>query len=189
MKMKHLMIDLETLGQTPGCKFFSIGAVPFDLESGEVGEGLYVLIDPARCLTLFEEDSTVEWWQRQAPDAKAELDRARHCNVTLHDGLNQLTDFIHTNDELVVAKDVRIWGNGSDFDNAILSAGYHVIDQQVPWKFWNNRCFRTLKSMGPKTLEPSREGTHHNALDDALHQARWAVNLAGHLKLTQWPGL
>ena len=42
---------------------------------------------------------------------------------------------------------------------------------KAPWTFWQERDLRTLKGLSPD-LRIERSGTHHNALDDALHQAR-----------------
>ena len=39
------------------------------------------------------------------------------------------------------------------------------------WPYRNNRCYRTLKGLLP-AIELERSGTHHNALDDAITQAR-----------------
>ena len=36
--MRHVMIDLETLGVVPGCVVLQIGAVCFDPNGGELGE-------------------------------------------------------------------------------------------------------------------------------------------------------
>jgi exodeoxyribonuclease VIII len=45
--------------------------------------------------------------------------------------------------------------------------------QDVPWQFWNTRCFRTLKNMqAAKNVTVPRAGVHHNALHDALYQAK-----------------
>jgi len=40
-----------------------------------------------------------------------------------------------------------------------------------PWYFWNDRCYRTMKSLYPQ-IPMERDGVHHNALDDAISQAR-----------------
>ena len=69
-----------------------------------------------------------------------------------------------------------VWGNGSDFDNTIMGDFYRSYSIAPPWKFWKNRCHRTMKAIAQSTFEGyagvRRLGTHHNALDDAMHQAR-----------------
>jgi exodeoxyribonuclease VIII len=78
-------------------------------------------------------------------------------------------------------KSVRVWGNGSDFDNAILACAYKAVEQPVPWQFWNNRCYRTIKNLFP-SIKMIRGGVHHNALDDAKSQARHAQLILERMK-------
>ena len=169
-----VMIDLETLGTTPGCVILSIGAVAFDPMPGEPGDELYVVVNTQSCLEsgLTMDDATIEWWSQQSAEAKVVLDEAKTGGEMLDAAMTQLTDYL----EALGIKQVRIWGNGADFDNAILSCCYRAVNQVVPWVPWNNRCYRTLKNLikGPRL---KREGTYHNALDDAKTQARHAVQL------------
>lgn len=51
-----------------------------------------------------------------------------------------------------------------------------------PWRYSNERCYRTLKSMAPH-IEIQRTGTHHNAVDDARAQAEHAIRLVKELKV------
>jgi exodeoxyribonuclease VIII len=67
-------------------------------------------------------------------------------------------------------KNVLVWGNGASFDNAILAQCYRAVGMDFPWKFWNDRCYRTLKNL-VLDVPFERTGTHHNALDDARSQA------------------
>lgn len=64
-----------------------------------------------------------------------------------------------------------VWGNGADFDPVLLSSAYRAIGRPPPHKFYNVHCFRTLKNLFP-VEKPARDGTHHNALDDAIHQVK-----------------
>jgi hypothetical protein len=73
-----------------------------------------------------------------------------------------------------------LWGNGAVFDNVILSNAYAACAIDKPWKFWNDKCYRTLKGLYPQ-IELERTGTHHNALDDAVSQANHAVKILQHI--------
>ncbi len=75
-----------------------------------------------------------------------------------------------------------MWGNGADFDNAILAHCYSRLGRPAPWKFWNSRCYRTLKSFSP--VRGKRIGVHHHALDDAKTQAADAMAIAAALGLS-----
>jgi len=75
-----------------------------------------------------------------------------------------------------------LWGNGSTFDNVILSNAYRAIGVKQPWDFWNDRCYRTLKSLYPH-VKLERSGVAHNALDDAKSQAMHAVRIINATKV------
>jgi len=174
---RDIMVDLETLGTGPGCAILSIGAVAFDPPTGELGAEFYTLVSTRSCraLGLREEDDTMEWWSRQKPEAQAVIDQAADSHVSVANALAQLAAFIRSHGG---APRVRLWGNGADFDNAILADLYRRLGQQPPWNFWNNRCFRTLKALVPG-VEPDRSGPPHNPRDAAKHQAWWAGVISG----------
>lgn len=163
---KHVMVDLETLGTRPHDCILSIGAVEFDLVDG-IGREFYTTIDPVASKNLgFKATvSTLEWWSKQSVEAReAAFKGEKHPE----EALRMFTAWLPS--------DVVLWGNGSDFDNVLLSAAYDRLGFPTPWKFWNNRCYRTMKNLlkGPP-LE--RVGDHHNALDDAKSQANHLIAL------------
>ncbi len=53
--------------------------------------------------------------------------------------LQQLSDFL--------PKDVKVWGNGANFDIGILEHAYDQYQIEIPWEFWNVRDCRTIKDM------------------------------------------
>lgn len=70
------------------------------------------------------------------------------------------------------------WGNGASFDCVILRNSYSLTGQPVPWQWWNDRDVRTIVELGKVIgFDPKRDmpfkGTRHNALDDAIHQAKY----------------
>jgi exodeoxyribonuclease VIII len=86
--------------------------------------------------------------------------------------LNAFTKFIGIEN----VGQVKLWGNGANFDNVILVNAYRRTGIKAPWQFYNDRCYRTIKSMF-KRIEMERSGTHHNALDDAKSQADHLVRI------------
>jgi hypothetical protein len=178
--MPHFMIDLETLGQRAGCVVLSIGAVAFDPIRRTIDpEGFYCVVNKRDCLDrgLTVDASTVAWWERQDPIAQQVLAEADTTGIKLETALCQLDAFFRS--RLTSSRTIIPWSCGADFDLPILVECYHRCGIQLPWKFWDSRCFRTLKALGGgKKYEPSRMGTYHNALDDALHQAQWALDIA-----------
>ena len=49
-KYGHIMFDLETLDNKNTSSILSIGAVEFNLHTGEIGETLYVRVDLQSCI-------------------------------------------------------------------------------------------------------------------------------------------
>lgn len=171
--MEHVMIDLETLGRRAGCSILSIGAVAFDTTG--LGPEFYTVVDRASCQAhgLHEDENTVAWWNKQSAQAQTVLEQAATNGQPLADALAELTTFLGGLGSL---KKLKVWGNGADFDNAILTACYAAVGRELPWDFWNNRCYRTIKGLRPQ-VKLARQGTYHNALDDAKSQATHAVQL------------
>lgn len=153
------MLDLETLGQSPGSVIVALGAVKFGAEG--VGREFYRRIDPQSCVDagLRMDVSTVMWWLQQSDAAREEIARP---GQSLKEVLSAFAGWLDD--------DTEVWGNGSDFDNAILAAAYGAIGEPPPWKFWNNRCYRTVKNIHPE-VPLERRGVAHNAVDDAVTQA------------------
>jgi hypothetical protein len=172
--IKDVMVDLETMGSTPGSVILSIGAQPFDafdelLTDGLGGDGFYTVINLNSCVVagLTFDGETLDWWRRQSPEANAVIDEAmsgQHPSLEL--ALDMLNHFLSR-----FGPEVRVWGNGSDFDNALLAAAYRRTARAPGWKFYNSRCYRTLKTQRPDIPLGDRRGVHHNALDDARTQA------------------
>lgn len=172
--MTDVMLDLETLGTAPGCVILSIGAVAFYPRQQKLGKEFYVVVNQASCESygLSVTPETQAWWARQSERARSVLMLAQNgLGVDLQDALDQFTAYLSG-----LESPVRVWGNGSDFDQPILAAAYAACGEDVPWKFWDNRCYRTLKSIVPGP-PLKREGTYHNALDDAKSQALHAMKL------------
>lgn len=162
------MLDLETLGQKPGSVIVAIGAVKFG--NGEIIDSFYGRVDPESCvaLGLRMDTSTVMWWLKQENAARIEITKpGQHLAEVLRQFSIWLAD-----------ADAEIWGNGAGFDNVLLGDAYDRAQLPRPWKFQNDRCYRTMKSLRPDVPMP-RAGTHHNALDDAKSQAMHLMALLG----------
>lgn len=172
-----LMVDLETVGTGPGSAVLAIGAVLFDRKTKSIGAGINVVLDLGDQMArgLQADGSTIYWWLEQSDEARA---AATKDPMNVVNALMGLAEFL-TEGEGGVNKDIRVWGNGAAFDNVILREVYARYGMAAPWEHWNDRCFRTMKAEHPqgKDLEPERDSTHHNAYHDAVHQAKWAINM------------
>ena len=164
-----VMVDLETMSSRPNAAIAAIGAVAFDMKNLTLGETFYTTIDLESCekLGLHFSASTVSWWMRQGDQARRDVLAGQQSNLSM-----AVADFSSWLCQYCVPKkNLKIWGNGANFDPVIMESAYYAADEPVPWEFWGVRCFRTLKGLYPNITMDERKGTHHNALDDAVHQA------------------
>ena len=161
-----IMVDLETLDTRSSAIILSIGACR--VTGGEPDKPFYrvVSVDSCVAIGMTESKSTRAFWDKQPPEARAVF---TDPNVSIETALVDFAGYIRS----FGSNSVRLWGNGSDFDNTILTSAYDRLGSPTPWRFYNNRCFRTIRKLcGVDLQEPERLGTYHNALDDAMHQSR-----------------
>lgn len=165
--MKDVMLDLETMGTGPNAAIVAIGAVEFGELPDTLGRSFYRTVSLASSQRegLHIDASTVMWWLQQGDEAREAL---RRDAVDLVEALQLFAQWLDGSG--VPLKERRIWGNGPSFDCVILANAYQACLYEVPWRYYNERCYRTAKDLLPAVHVP-RTGTHHNALDDAKHQA------------------
>lgn len=173
MRPRAIMVDLETMGTEPGSVIVAIGACGFGNLKEHAGTFYQrISIESCQQVGLHLNAATLRWWLQQSDEARSELVAASN---SLPEVLLKFAAFIGADED-----EVEIWGNGASFDNALLSAAYRACNLPQPWKFWNERCYRTMKALYPE-IPQSREGVHHNALDDAITQARHLAQILMHI--------
>ncbi|HBX2454016.1 TPA: exonuclease, partial [Klebsiella pneumoniae] len=173
----HVMVDLETMGKKHNAPIVAIGAVVFDPATGSIGESFYkvVCLESSVNWGAVIDPSTVIWWLKQSSEARSAI--VNDDAIPLLDALLQFKEFVSDN-VAGGSKKAQVWGNGASFDNSILRSSYDCIAEDYPWEYWNDRDVRTMVELGqaisfdPKTTIPF-EGSRHNALADAIHQARY----------------
>lgn len=169
------MFDAETLGTVADACIMSIGAVRFDLESDKIDdEGFYasISIDSNLELKRRVQEDTLIWWMNQGVSAQGVFHESKQ---TLRMALEGLADWVGDDD-------CQVWSNGADFDLPMLAHAFTQCGMEIPWKFWNSNCFRTYKKLpGAKNVKIEFAGVKHNALFDAVHQAKTAQAI--HAKL------
>lgn len=167
-------VDIETLGTRPGDVILSIGAVLFNPTTGEFLSEIELTIDQksSREAGLRAQKSTLEWWSQQSTDAQAAAFKGQY---SLEEALTRFTAWL--------PREPLMYGNGASFDNALIQAAYRAIKKDVPWPYWNDRCYRTLSNMF-LTQRVERFGVAHRALDDAKTQALRLTWMVNHHKLT-----
>lgn len=182
----HVMLDIETLGTSADALICSIGAVKFDphylqKDAGDVApilDKFHVGVDfvSAEQAGGTISASTVGWWLQPERDSARQLLLALD-RVDIGSALEGLAQWIG-NDSMPV------WGNGATFDNTIVRSAYKRLGLEAPWKFWHDRCYRTLASLAPDIIAQAPRAAHHDALADAEWQALRLQEIAARFGLT-----
>lgn len=165
----HIVLDLETLSTDPHAAVASIGAVALTAEGAWVAE-FHLAISTEDQHSRHVSPSTCEWWDEQSNEARAASILAPNPAAPTQ-ALEEFTSWVL---QIADPTKVKVWGNGSGFDNVILSslfADYPELER--PWAYWNDRDMRTVLDLNPaaKDVGPF-EGVKHNALHDARHEAK-----------------
>lgn len=184
MKYTHVMFDVETMATAPDAVILSLGAQAFDEHahlSGQphLGPALYSVleIEGQRAGGRRVDPETMLWWSQQSEGARAVLDEPTREPVRL--ALERLAAFVQ---DCTIGRDhYRPWGNGASFDLTLLEDLHRWAGKRLPWKYHNQRCFRTLKSVFEEDYQRAQEAVgriqYHNAADDARWQSEMAVRL------------
>lgn len=182
----NVMLDLETLSTQPNASIVAIGAVYFDNKG--VYDTFYRAIDPQSSAPLARhiEPRTVMWWLAQDKAAQEALYTGE--NVDILTALDAFSVF-YFGAGISDGGGANVWGNGAGFDNVILRSSYDAANTASPWGFRNDRCFRTLVGMltpaqAALLWAKNKQGTAHNALDDAVSQAKVAVDVCEQLGIS-----
>ena len=165
--MNHIMLDLETLGTKPGCVILSIGACVFYPTTGPAEEKTFYAVlnrDDQLDKDMWVDPKTMSWWKKQNQKAwKQATARAQPTEGEL----KRFLKWWHSH------RGRFLWSQGSNFDGPLLEALFEAFGANAPWKYHETRDTRTVYQMcHVKTGDVKRDGTYHNALDDAIHQAR-----------------
>ena len=172
--MHNLMVDIETMGTRPSSPVLAVGAVFFDPATGKTGPQFYRVASLRSEMEngAVPDADTVMWWMTQSDKAREAIAyKPSHINEVL---LN-LCEFAQASSS---ASKIQLWGNGAGFDNVLLIDAYRRADLRPFWNFWNDRDVRTIVELGRQIgIDPKRDmpftGDQHNALDDAIHQAKY----------------
>ena len=173
------MLDIETMGPAPHGAIIAIGALQFDLESGETGEEFETTVDLQSSLDagLEVDGSTLSWW----------LDQENHVLDDMMAGEDGLTKALikfdyFVNKKLNISQDnLVVWANPPSFDVVIMEKAFETVDFDAPWQYWNQRCLMTFASVFPdlkwdlkEEFEEDQDSDAHNALDDCYFQVELA---------------
>lgn len=164
----HLMLDVETLATRVGAIVTSAALVRF---SDEAHTTVNLDIAEQTALGLHQDESTLNWWQQQSPEART----AAFSNpIPVRPALEHLAAWIQW---AAPNQDFMIWCHGATFDCPLLEEVYRRAGVPCPWKFWSVRDTRTLYDLAGVDLKQFAVPPPHVALNDAIAQTR-AANAA-----------
>lgn len=165
--MKDVMIDFETFGNGDNKVVCQLGAVYFDKKTGELGKELLINIDAASHIALggVIDASTVYWWLGQSKEAQQSVIAEPRLDVK--DAMQVTNDFLKGA--------ARVWSHATfDFVTLMQTMKLCGIKPNVSYK--SGMDLRTLVYLaGESVSQHKREGLHHNGLDDAKFQVKYAV--------------
>lgn len=177
--MINVMIDLETVSLRNDAAIISIGAVVFNIEEQSLGKEFYQNIELSSCLRmgLSREQGAIDWWAKD--ENKEARNRLTYDAIHIRDALSRFSNFCN-----VDATEIVPWANGAPFDLVILKNAYTACGMSLPWKFFNESCYRTFKRVYPQVPRPPQTMKHH-ALEDAKYQARHLMTILSSLTLKE----
>lgn len=164
-KILHQSIDIETYAVNEYAAIASIGIADFYIgKKLVIVDKYYANIEQTRNKELKRvyDDSTIKWWAGQNKEVqKALLVDQKPLDVVM----KEVYEFI--------TKDSLVWCQGTDFDIPIIRTTFKQLGMVEPWKYYNLRDCRTFTTELGFSMNDFRDtATHHNALDDAICQAK-----------------
>ncbi|MDF3058531.1 MAG: Exodeoxyribonuclease [Rariglobus sp.] len=174
-------VDIETWGTAARSAVSAIGAVKFNALGVIVGRPFYMRIDIKSCIAagLTLDADTMVWWMGQDDEARREVCKA---GASLRCVLEAFAWWLCDGN----GKEINVWGNGWDFDGGRLGDAYAATGIRLPWDYWHGRDLRTLEAEFP-SVKDEAEGVAHNALDDAIGQAKKITRIWAEKEKLQHP--
>lgn len=160
----HLMLDLETMGDTSDAAIVSIAAVEFDINTGETGREFFKKVDLQSSIDAggVVSAKTIQWWLMQNEAAKIEI---------LKEGTVLPSVCVMLRREF--GDNYEVFSKPGSFDIPILKHAFRSVGVPYPFNHRLERCVRTYISLRPDIANSIEfTGTPHHALHDCHHQIK-----------------
>lgn len=181
--MQDLQIDIETMGTGPRAAIVGIAAVFFDLRTETIGDKYQASVHLGTAVrdggTM--DPGTVMFWLRQNDQVR------KAVAYGARDIAEVLAEFRAWVVHRCPPEQLRPWANSPAFDLAILGSALDRANIARPWRFWNERDFRTVKAMHPAVEYDTKdkgEGAHDPTVD-CLFQIEHLFKIKRHLQQTK----
>lgn len=191
-KQRWLMLDIETLGRSPGHGIMSIGGSVFNSTND-----LKIIGNPLnhfyRVLSTFDltnngfqtDPATLKWWREKEIWKNLSV-QITNSNVGVRRVCEDFAHFIITQ-----AKPDKIWANSPSFDIEMVRFMFKKMNVNFPINYQNEMDFRTLMELTYPKREnrPERAfsgmNLEHHALGDSIEQSLQATKALKKLGLAK----
>jgi len=166
-----ISLDLETAGIRPDAPIAAIGAVRFSPDGSPMDGPAHKFYLAVNLEGQTPPDaSTFYWWMQQSDEARAAFCEGKG-GATLSQALCRLRGWI-SGGQAGEAFRGELWVRG-DRDSVWLESAHKACLLPLPYEYSKVRDQRTMVKFAEErgVQMPEREGTYHNALDDAVYQA------------------
>lgn len=183
----HIMVDIETTGTAIGSGIWQIGAVVMDESLYSDRPNTFLMtINPMSLMhsgsKYLSSAETLAWqWDKNEDN----------WNYALQQNFKEGASWGYTPSKSLLTNfsdwlmgfgyaNVELYSRGS-FDFQLLRASFALESMDTPWKYYQENDQRTLSkwtSYSRETASPS-----HNALDDAIQQAKVIAHVFSHLRV------
>lgn len=178
---RHISFDLESLSLQPNAMILAIGAVEFDVVTGQLGTHFYRTIDiTAKGGGGVIDPSTVKWWVNQSLEARNRAFADPEA-VPLAQALIDFSEWLGFDDSLAEGEypDLQMWARG-DKDGQWLACAYDGLGFKLPYQYWQLNDQRTITNLFPKKFfdygdSVAHDALAHDALADATAQAKHLI--------------
>lgn len=170
MNVTDCFIDLETTGTNPNtASIVQIGAVKFNLMTGEIGETFKVALKMPKN-RYWQEDTRKFWINRLSLFNEIVKDEK-----DTEEGFREFINWINKD-----TLNVRVWSKPLSFDLPFIASYCEQFNVENPFKHWNHRDLRSflmaIYGENLPKLEMKDGMIEHDALNDAMNETLWAID-------------
>jgi hypothetical protein len=165
--MKELMLDIETLGNTPGSIVFEVGAVLFD-EKGVLDTFHAFMPVAASAHRGFTIALPTLSWRADNGRSLNDIITMSGLEGSINDTMLRLAKFMDGVEQF--------WSKGN-FDYPLMARYFDSCNLNTPWKYGQVRELRTMLS--EFGIVTPKADISHNALEDALQQVELLLKMRG----------
>lgn len=179
-KRIDVMIDLETMGLGANAPILSIGAVAFSRFGVGIEDTFHqgISLEDSMANGRVPTASTILWWLQQSDEARGQVRQKCEHGDPVAAVLCEFDAWMQS-----LPGVPYVWGNGVNFDIAILEQAYLDAGMRTPWGYRNVRCFRTVMAEFGVESDWVKPAVAHDALADAEAQARTLQNCMRRIRM------